>query len=238
MRNGYIVGIVSSGILVLAAGLVCKEVIAQKFSNKVKALEKSAEWYVGDVNLPETEERFVRSLEDLSNDPDIETAQSAQRASMLNLFAIYNASKEMPWPLPYHKLSEFTQRADVYLERLTLVEGHDEFVAHYRSRVEWRKDLATVISDYGPESHELFYFLDASVKVTESEEHKKKMAELDRVWEERYATPQGRIDKELFLARREVFLDGFKELRDHWIYRIKLNAAKLYHELPQELIPQ
>lgn len=228
MRNGSIVGIVSSGILILAAGLVYKEVEAQKFSNKVKALEKSAEWYVGDINLPDAEKRFIYSLEDLKNNPGIETAQMAQQASMINLVAICRADPEMPRPLLRSALNEFMEHADAYLERLTLVEGHDEFVADYRSRVKWRKDLAMILSQYGPRSYEVIHFLDDSIEEAKGEEYRRKMAELDRIWEEKYATPQGRINRELFRTRRDSWLNDFEQLRNTSVYRAGVNHARTY----------
>ena len=200
-------------------------------------LYDSAEWYVGDVNLPASERRFVHALEALAEIHTIGIAQLAQRASMDNLFAIYDQAGELPVPILQSKLETFIDHADLYLDRVLSVEGHDEYVAHYRSRVGWRKKLATVVRDYGFNSYELRYFLDESLEASESEENQRKMAALEALWESKYATPQRRADKALFVAHRDVFLDDVRELRNHWYYRATtLKAAKM-QRLPEELHP-
>jgi len=197
-----IVGV--GAVTAFAAFVYAYEYSKIDFAKKADALRKSAEWYVPDVNVQETEALFIKSLEDLTIDPSIDTAQRAQRASMLNLFAICGEDT-----LDINSaLDEFQERADAYLELLDSLEGHDEYAAHYRSRVEWRKDLATVVSEFGLGSWEYFFFIDTSTKIAESEQHKKKMAELDKVWEVKYKTPQRDLDKERFIARRDIFLEN------------------------------
>ncbi len=154
------------------------------YAKRLEAVKDAATWYTPAQNIHQAKAEFQNALEDLCDDPKLETATRAHIRSTRNINSLLRSEYLTESELT-DELTEFIDNTDLYLELIGDIEGYDEQVSYYRTRINWNKSVAHTALQHGPNSWEVSNVSQSRAEYIASPDVQKQIEKLNELYVQR-----------------------------------------------------